>query len=967
MTAVWRQLAWLLAVVSWAGAQSTPATLRDVKVSATAKGVVVDISVSDNVRPAVLTASHPERLILDFPNTTSSPQQRRIEVNANGIRAVRYGLNSSQPAITRVVVDLDSVHLYDVRHNGTTVSLKVDRADDSQAVHRVPPAAASGGIRDLFRRRGPSPQAQDSEADLKRPIPGGTSVPRPIANATGAMNPVPTSSHPNRGSLQEGTVFPGLGTPGTGNVPTGRGAPVTSAGANTPPAPSSSASATVTPDPAPKADAPTSVAQVNPSAPVTSTPVLPTTEPAPAPTPGPVTAEPTAVITAALAPSNPLPLTPPAAPAVSKAPPDQTAPAVQDPASALATIPAQPVPSEPTPSVVPTTEPAPVKASVDPKDIAPAPPQTDAGQSEMASVTLPASLPGASGQAGNDIPAPSSTSGEQTEAMLSAPDPTLKTVFRVKYVADGVAYLDGGRSAGLAEGMKLEIKDTTHAVTQGTAVDPADPRVVAELEVSGLAETSSVTDIHAPTRPVKVGDLAYLSNADAQALIAQRTVSPTRQYPIVVAFSEDDPLDEEVRKEVPRPPQPSVNRARGRVGFDYMGTVTHDNPGTTNSDIGMVMRADFTRIAGTYWNLTGYWRGRLHSQSATTTQPTLQDLINRTYHLGMYYDSPESSLVAGFGRLYLPWAPSLDTIDGGYFGVKVRPGTTAGIFAGSTPDPASWNYNPDQRIAGTFINFTGGDYDGVHYTSTSGLGVSALKWQINRPFAFFENTLSYKRYLSIYDSLQADSPRGNTQAPAPGPGLSRNFLTVRVQVHPRVELDFNHNYLRDVPTFDPALVGTSLLDKYLFQGISVGARIEVLKQVFLYSSVGNSNRSGDAKHSLNQLYGLTFNRLPWWGLRADAHYSRFSSSFADGSYRSISLGRNVTDDLRFDILVGDQNYTSSVTSSDRTRFVNTNAEFSIGPRYFMQGGFTVNRGQSQNYDQWLFTLGYRFDSKARRK
>ena len=28
---------------------------------------------------------------------------------------------------------------------------------------------------------------------------------------------------------------------------------------------------------------------------------------------------------------------------------------------------------------------------------------------------------------------------------------------------------------------------------------------------------------------------------------------------------------------------------------------------------GVVVRADVTRIAGTYWNFTGYWRGRLNS------------------------------------------------------------------------------------------------------------------------------------------------------------------------------------------------------------------------------------------------------------------------------------------------------------------------------------------------------------------
>ena len=584
---------------------------------------------------------------------------------------------------------------------------------------------------------------------------------------------------------------------------------------------------------------------------------------------------------------------------------------------------------------------------------------------EPAAVTVPAAPDNNAAIASEAATDNATTDVNPPVLALHSIDPNLRTVFKVKYVAEGVAYLDGGRSSGLTEGMKLEIKDSDLPPEQGATVDPSDPRVVAELEVSATAETSAVTDIHLPKRQVKPGDLAYLSSGDAQTLVQQRSLSATRKYPAVVTFTEGDPLEEEARAEVPRPPQPSVNRARGRIGFDYMGTVSRGTSSATSSDLGMVLRADITRLNGTYWNISGYWRGRLSARSSTSQQ-TLQDLINRTYHLSMTYDNPNSPWVAGFGRLYLPWAPSLDTIDGGYFGRRLSPGVTAGIFAGSTPDPTSWNYNLDRRIAGTFINFQGGDFDAFHYTSTTGFGVSTLKWKIDRPFLFLENTVSYKRYLSIYHSLQADSPAGNPAVPAPGPGLSRSFLTLRIQPHPRLEIDFNHNYFRDVPTFDPQLIGTGLLDKYLFQGFSAGARVEVVKQIFVYGTLGQSNRSGDTKSSLNQMYGITFGHLPWMGLRADAHYSRFNSSFGSGSYRAFSLSRNFTDDIRLEVLAGDQTFSSTLTTDNRSRFVNSNVDFAIGEHYFTQAGFTINRGQL-SYDQWMFTLGYRFDTKGKPK
>ena len=193
----------------------------------------------------------------------------------------------------------------------------------------------------------------------------------------------------------------------------------------------------------------------------------------------------------------------------------------------------------------------------------------------------------------------------------------------------------------------------------------------------------------------------------------------------------------------------------------------------------MVFRGDITRIGGTYWNLSGYWRGRLTKESAASQQ-TLQNLINRTYHLNMTYDNPNSTLVAGFGRLYLPWAPSLDTIDGGYFGKRLSKGAMLGVFGGSTPDPSSWDYSPNRVIGGAFINFEGGEYDGFHYSSTSGAGVSMVNWAIDRPFVFFEDSVSYKRNIAVYESAQLDSPKGNSSTPSPGPGLGRNFFTLRV-------------------------------------------------------------------------------------------------------------------------------------------------------------------------------------------
>jgi hypothetical protein len=267
-------------------------------------------------------------------------------------------------------------------------------------------------------------------------------------------------------------------------------------------------------------------------------------------------------------------------------------------------------------------------------------------------------------------------------------------------------------------------------------------------------------------------------------------------------------------------------------------------------------------------------------------------------------------------------------------------------------------------IGGAFVNFEGGEFNGLHYSSTTGAGISMINWAMNTPFVFFEDSISYKRDIAVYESAQVDNPKGNTVTPAPGPGLGRNFFTLRVNPHDHVELDFNYNYFRDIPTFDPTLVGTGLLDKYLFQGFSAGGRVEVWKQIWLSTNLGRSSGTGDSKSSLNEMYGITVGRLPWLKMRADAHYARFNSSFGTGSYESFALSRQMSDRLRLEVLLGQQTFASALTTNTHGKFITGTIETTLGPHYYLQGNFTTNRGD-MSYDQAMFSIGYRFDNRRK--
>jgi hypothetical protein len=940
-----RQLAALLLLVPIAGAQQppvVPAEVTGMNIS-DQQGTEVQIELGTNllVSGAKVIATYPDSLVLDLPGAVYRGLPHRTVVNVAGIRAIRLWMQSEEPPLTRVVVEFDRTEQYLLSADGRAVTLRIGPVlqGASPATPHTPEVArkaspagrgstsanAASALADIFRR-GPAKASVSGNSKVwkDQPVPQGTPTTQTAQSANTNQSPSPSSQAPPE--TPASTV--------ASSAPPAEKSPSSSDSASTM-NPPSAVSAITTP-------APDQPIKTQPQAPVQVDAVVPT---APVP-PSSVSDRPLPPeVTATVPEPAKVPEIPGPTPA------DRAVPGVPSAQAVSAAISAPPAVSPPS-------------------EISPVVPEPAAATSEVAPA---AAEPGAT-------PGASSISTSDMAAMTAVANPGMRTEFQVKYVDQDTAYLDGGRASGLAQGMKLIVKNKATAAGADGSSNPDD--IVAELVVVGLAETSAVTEIHTPKRDVVPGDLAYLSSDAVQALVQQHALGATRKYPAVISFSEgSDALDEEARAEVPRPPLPSVNRASGRFGFDYSGTKSNDASQASSSSIGAVVRADFTRIGGTYWNLRGYWRGRLSSTSAASQQ-TLQDLLNRTYHLALTYENPDSRWVLGAGRLYLPWASSLDTLDGGYFAARMGHGVTTGVFGGSTPDPTSWNYSPNRHIGGGFLNEEGGSYDAIHYSSTAGFGKSfetvpystttaagttQSSYENNRPFAFFENSISYKRTFSIFHALQADQPSANPAAVAPGAGISRSFLTVRVQPFSRVEFSANHTYFRDIPTFDPQLLSTGLLDKYLFQGFSGGVRVEVVKNIVLYTDLGRSSRTGDAKTSLNQMYGISFLRIPKVDLHADAHYSRFTSSFGSGTYRAFSLSRNLGEDLHVELLAGDQVFTSSLAGNQSAKFLTTNMDTSLGALFFLQGGFTMYRGQIQNYNQWNLTLGYRFDNKWKHK
>jgi len=524
------------------------------------------------------------------------------------------------------------------------------------------------------------------------------------------------------------------------------------------------------------------------------------------------------------------------------------------------------------------------------------------------------------------------------------------TSYTVKYLVPDAVYLDGGTTSGLSVGMKLSVQRK----------DAAGPNrlFVAELEVVAVTSISAVCSVTRKEKDLVQGDTAYLSASDIEARDLEVSDEST-QYLMVASFSEGDPIDEELREYVPRPPLPEINRVRGRIGVDY-GGLAGLHSGGGSSRVGLLLRADVTRIGGTHWRFNGYHRGRLDSRRSRRNE-TLTDVLNRTYQLSFSYDNPESPWVLGLGRLHVPWASSLNVVDGGFAGRRFGRGMTVGLFGGSSPDPTSWRYAPDRQLSGAFFNLERGSFQSVRHSSTVGVALDYRNWNPDRRFGFLENSVFYKHFASVYHSLEVDKLRRDGEQTG-GVVPSRSFLTVRMQPSSRVSFDISHNYFREVPTFDSRLVGTGLVDKLLFQGVSGGVRLQLPRRVSPYVSVGRSSRNDDGSDSWNVMYGVFLGEV-WKGLRLDARRSRFDSAFGEGTYTALDVTRELNERIRIDLQGGLQRVHSAGGVSNRARWMTLYVDWLL-TEYFIGAGLTFYRGNGQDYNQWAVTGGYRFGSNG---
>jgi hypothetical protein len=107
---------------TWA---QTSARVQHVAVFGTASAIEVEIQASGTVAPQSQMIAGPDRIIVDFPGALPAAELRNMTVNRGALKGIRAGLFSTNPPVTRVVLDLAEPQAYQIFSVRNTVMLKV--------------------------------------------------------------------------------------------------------------------------------------------------------------------------------------------------------------------------------------------------------------------------------------------------------------------------------------------------------------------------------------------------------------------------------------------------------------------------------------------------------------------------------------------------------------------------------------------------------------------------------------------------------------------------------------------------------------------------------------------------------------------------------------------------------------------------------------------------------------------------
>jgi len=120
------------------------AEVRSVTVTSDDFGPVLEVSATRAITPQIQTVENPLRLVIDLPNSNLSTPKRRIPFRNEQIKSIRLNQYQTEPAVSRIVVDLAGPVRYTWDASGSRLRIRIRGNQSATAKPPSVPALTTG-------------------------------------------------------------------------------------------------------------------------------------------------------------------------------------------------------------------------------------------------------------------------------------------------------------------------------------------------------------------------------------------------------------------------------------------------------------------------------------------------------------------------------------------------------------------------------------------------------------------------------------------------------------------------------------------------------------------------------------------------------------------------------------------------------------------------------------------------------
>jgi hypothetical protein len=503
-------------------------------------------------------------------------------------------------------------------------------------------------------------------------------------------------------------------------------------------------------------------------------------------------------------------------------------------------------------------------------------------------------------------------------------DSTAARPVRISYLTTTSAYVDAGRDDGLKEG------DSLRVVRGGTGVGL--------LRVAFLASRQASCDILSDPAALVVGDTLSIARAAAPPVVAAagKTAAATSA-------------------------RPSRRTAglHGRVGARYLGVWRRDGVGGRLSQPSLDLRLDGQALGGTPLGIVLDLRTR-RTSSIRPDGSSVVDGRTRAYQAALFFNPVGSPFRVTAGRQLSPSLASLTLLDGALAELR-RPRWGLGLFAGSEPDPVSFDYSSDVRDYGGYLQLHSPPGSASQWSTTLGAIGSYEAGLANREFAYLQTAVTGRRF-SLYATQEVDYYRPWKQAMGePSLSFSSSYASLRVELSRALSVNGGVDNRRNVRLYRDAVTPETAFDDAFRRGVWGGLSLR-LGQRGRVGMDARSSSGGSLGRTLSYTLSLSADRLGPLDLGLRSRTTRYDGPRQSGWLQSLTVGVSPAAALHVDLNGGlriEQDPLADPVDVHVTWF-GADVDLSLARGWYLLLSGTHEAGGFESNDQLYGGLSFRF-------